>query len=309
MVILVPTVNVSGAASLAPTATVTSNVITDFNSLISNVDANATVVDYEALAERLMFQLEKSWEKMERAFEANLETPEAARAEYRLGVEALNETRELISSGEYQAAAQLARGALNHFGNAYRIFREHVQATEGPEETDEPSFNETERGLKVAIERGYTYLGRLNATVVSLEGDTASTLARDGMRGQLSADLLDYLRVNSDNILARLIPQLGHRWVGFFPGLVAVGLAAVAIAAVYRVQAKPSHSEPFLRIARNLCLSCAACVAVCEPQSLLLRGLELTFGALTCTGCSECLRICPTAALLPTAGRFYKEKP
>lgn len=171
MVILVPTVNVSGAASLAPRAVVTSSVVTDFNSLISNVDTNATVVDYEALAEKLMFQLEKSWEEMERAFEADLEIPEAARTEYRLGVEALNETRELISSGEYQAAAQLARDALNHFGNAYRMFREHVQATEGPEEADETSFNETERGLKVAIERAYTYLGRLNATVVSLEGE------------------------------------------------------------------------------------------------------------------------------------------
>lgn len=172
MVVLVPTVSVSGAVSLAPRAVVTSSVVTDFNSLISNVDVNATVVDYEALAEKLMFQLEKGWEKVERAFEdRDLEIPEAARAEYRLGVEALNETRELISSGDHEAAAQLARGALNHFGNAYRIFREHVQATEEPAETDEPSFNETERGLKVAIERGYVYLGRLNVTVVSLEGE------------------------------------------------------------------------------------------------------------------------------------------
>ena len=172
MVILVPTVNASGAASLAPTATVTSKVITDFNSLISNVGSNATVVDYEALAERLMFQLEKGRERVERAFEdRDLEIPEAARDEYSLGVEALNETRELISSGDYQAAAQVARGALNHFGDAYRIFREHIQATEEPEETDEPTFNETERGLKVAIERAYMYLGRLNATVVSLKGE------------------------------------------------------------------------------------------------------------------------------------------
>jgi archaellum component FlaC len=172
MVILVPTVNASGAASLAPTATVTSKVITDFNSLISNVGSNATVVDYEALAERLMFQLEKGRERVERAFEdRDLEIPEAARDEYSLGVEALNETRELISNGDYQAAAQVARGALNHFGDAYRIFREHIQATEEPEETDEPTFNETERGLKVAIERAYMYLGRLNATVVSLEGE------------------------------------------------------------------------------------------------------------------------------------------
>jgi len=172
MVVLVPTVSASGAASLAPRAVVTSSVVKDLNSLISNVDANATVIDYEALAEKLMFQLEKGWEKVERAFEdRDLEIPEAARTEYRLGVEALNETRELISSGDHEAAAQLARGALNHFGNAYRMFREHVQATEEPEETDETTFNETERGLKVAIERACVYLGRVNATVMSLEGE------------------------------------------------------------------------------------------------------------------------------------------
>ncbi len=61
---------------------------------------------------------------------------------------------------------------------------------------------------------------------------------------RLSADLLDYLRVNSDNILAQLIPQLGGRWVGFFPGLMAAGLAAVAIAAVRRDRMESSVSEP-----------------------------------------------------------------
>ncbi|TRO48277.1 hypothetical protein E2P65_03175 [Candidatus Bathyarchaeota archaeon] len=171
MVILFPTVGASGAASLAPRASVTSNVITDLNSLISNARPNATQVNYEALAEKLMFQLELSWEKMERALEAGLDVPEAARAEYMMGVEALNETKDLISTGEYQEAVQLARGALNHFGNAYRIYREQVQATEGPDDTDDVPFNETERGLKVAIERAYIYLGRLNATVVSLDGE------------------------------------------------------------------------------------------------------------------------------------------
>ena len=50
--------------------------------------------------------------------------------------------------------------------------------------------------------------------------------------------------MNSDNILAQLNPPLGHWWGGFFPGLVATGLAAVAIAAVCRARAKPSPSEP-----------------------------------------------------------------
>ncbi len=65
--------------------------------------------------------------------------------------------------------------------------------------------------------------------------------------------------------------------------------------------------RPFLRIDRDECLSCAACVAVCEPEALLLHGLELHYSAEACTACAECLRVCPTAALLPTEGRFYRE--
>lgn len=60
---------------------------------------------------------------------------------------------------------------------------------------------------------------------------------------RLSADLFDYLRVNSDNILGRFNPPLGNWWAGFFPGLVATGLAAVAVAVVCRAQAKPSPDE------------------------------------------------------------------
>ena len=65
--------------------------------------------------------------------------------------------------------------------------------------------------------------------------------------------------------------------------------------------------KPFLRIDRERCVSCAACVAVCPPEALLLHGLELAFVDEACIACAECFRICPTAALLPTSGRFYKE--
>ncbi|MGB5873542.1 MAG: hypothetical protein WBG80_00085 [Bacteroidota bacterium] len=58
-----------------------------------------------------------------------------------------------------------------------------------------------------------------------------------------SADLLDYLRVNSDNILAWLVPSLGHMF-GFFPGVVPTVLATVAIASVYRKLQIPAPSEP-----------------------------------------------------------------
>jgi hypothetical protein len=53
-----------------------------------------------------------------------------------------------------------------------------------------------------------------------------------------SADLVDYLRLNPDNVLARFNPPVGNWWDGFFPGLVATGLAAVAMAAARRDHAR-----------------------------------------------------------------------
>ncbi len=67
--------------------------------------------------------------------------------------------------------------------------------------------------------------------------------------------------------------------------------------------------KPFLSIDRERCVSCAACVAVCPPEALLIHGLELAFSDEACTRCAECFRICPTAALVPSSGRFYKEAP
>jgi hypothetical protein len=58
-----------------------------------------------------------------------------------------------------------------------------------------------------------------------------------------SADLLDYLRVNSENILAWAVPSLGHMF-GFFPGVVAAGLAVVAFVSLYRDTGNIPLSEP-----------------------------------------------------------------
>jgi len=57
----------------------------------------------------------------------------------------------------------------------------------------------------------------------------------------------------------------------------------------------------FLRIDRDRCLSCGACVAVCPAEALLLEGLHLRFDREECVRCGECLSICPRAALLPGA--------
>ena len=71
--------------------------------------------------------------------------------------------------------------------------------------------------------------------------------------------------------------------------------------------ARSSAADPFLEILHDQCIECAACVAVCEPESLTLSGLQLLFDAESCTACVECLRVCPAAALAPTSGSYYRE--
>lgn len=65
--------------------------------------------------------------------------------------------------------------------------------------------------------------------------------------------------------------------------------------------------KPFLRLDRARCLSCAACVAVCEPEALRLKGLRLEYLPERCEPCADCLRVCPVMALEPLSGRFYRE--
>jgi hypothetical protein len=56
-----------------------------------------------------------------------------------------------------------------------------------------------------------------------------------------SADLLDYLHLNPENVLVRLVPPLGDAH-GLFPGLVATVLAAVAIVAMRRAPVRATRS-------------------------------------------------------------------
>ena len=67
-------------------------------------------------------------------------------------------------------------------------------------------------------------------------------------------------------------------------------------------------SRPFLEILHERCIQCAACVAVCGPEALLLRDNRLVFVTENCTRCVDCFRACPSAALSPTGGRYYREK-
>lgn len=74
-----------------------------------------------------------------------------------------------------------------------------------------------------------------------------------------------------------------------------------------KAEPRGNGEDPFLRLYRERCLSCAACVAVCEPRALLLRGLELVYLPERCEPCADCLRVCPVMALAPARGSFYRE--
>ncbi|NUQ07076.1 MAG: 4Fe-4S binding protein [Anaerolineae bacterium] len=52
-----------------------------------------------------------------------------------------------------------------------------------------------------------------------------------------------------------------------------------------------------LRVDEALCLACGACVAVCPPNALFLRGLRLTVDQAQCTDCERCAAMCPVQAL------------
>ena len=45
------------------------------------------------------------------------------------------------------------------------------------------------------------------------------------------------------------------------------------------------------------CSYCGACVAVCPPDSIVLRDAILLIDAATCTVCERCIPVCPTGAL------------
>ncbi|MBK8021562.1 MAG: 4Fe-4S binding protein [Chloroflexi bacterium] len=52
-----------------------------------------------------------------------------------------------------------------------------------------------------------------------------------------------------------------------------------------------------LQIDYDRCCSCGACVAVCPPDALFLKSLNLTVDQAICTSCERCIPACPVQAL------------
>lgn len=130
---------------------------------------NATV-DFEGIAEKLLEHLERNRERIEEFIEklGDVEIPEEARESFGKGVNATEEAKALFEEGDYEGAAEKAHEAMRYFADAFKKLHETL-----PEEPEEAVEVEAERarGLKVAIERAFEYLDRVNATVHNLDDD------------------------------------------------------------------------------------------------------------------------------------------
>ena len=141
-------------------------------------EANGTSEDdeglranFEKIAEKLLEHSERIRERVNSTLEKRGvdEVPGEARESLRLGLEALVQARSLFEEGNFEEAAQIAHQAMNHFSAAFRNIEETI-----PEEPDEEEVKaETEEvvGLKVAMERAYAFLDKVEASATNLQDE------------------------------------------------------------------------------------------------------------------------------------------
>jgi uncharacterized protein YoxC len=134
------------------------------------LSANVTVRNYEKITENLLEQLERNQERIEAFIEklGDVEIPEDARESFSKGVNATEDAKGLFEDGDNEGAAEKAYEAMRYFADAFKKLQASL-----PEEPKEDVEVEAERarGLKVAIERAFEYLDRVNTTVQNLDED------------------------------------------------------------------------------------------------------------------------------------------
>jgi tetratricopeptide (TPR) repeat protein len=171
VLMVIPSSVVSGAK-----APLTANVGEAVLLSVEAGEANGTSEDdeglranFEKIAEKLLEHSERIRERVNSTLEKRGvdEVPGEVRESLRLGLEALVQARSLFEEGNFEEAARIAHQAMNHFSAAFRNIEETI-----PEEPDEEEVKaETEEvvGLKVAIERAYIFLDKIESTAMNLQ--------------------------------------------------------------------------------------------------------------------------------------------
>jgi DNA repair exonuclease SbcCD ATPase subunit len=172
VLMVIPSSVVSGAK-----APLTANVGEAVLLSVEAGEANGTSEDdeglranFEKIAEKLLEHSERIRERVNSTLEKRGvdEVPGEVRESLRLGLEALVQARSLFEEGNFEEAARIAHQAMNHFSAAFRNIEEKI-----PEEPDEEEVKaETEVvGLKVAIERAYAFLDKVEASATNLQDE------------------------------------------------------------------------------------------------------------------------------------------
>jgi tetratricopeptide (TPR) repeat protein len=170
LVILPSTVMVSGSSLIVLDGVEAANARAEAPQLNATLIA-ASVLDNrsETAVERLVEHVNDVMERLEEAFERlGDEVPEAAGDSYDLGVDDLEAAIALLEDGNYTGASSTAREAFRHFSEAFKAIRE-LMAEEEPSEEEEDAKERL--GLRVAIERAYVYLDRVNETLQRLSDE------------------------------------------------------------------------------------------------------------------------------------------
>ena len=165
-----PSFVVSGA-NVPMTANVREEVFLSVEAGANNASADdeALRANFEKVAEKLLEHCERLHERVNATLEKHGvdKVPGEVRERLRLGLEAMAQARSLFEAGNFDEATLVAHQAMNHFSTAFR----HLEGAipEEPEEKDIEAQTERAVGLKVAIERAYAFLDKIEVTAMNLQ--------------------------------------------------------------------------------------------------------------------------------------------
>jgi len=143
--------------------------------------------------------------------------------------------------------------------------------------------------LKVAEEHGYTEASIGAPIVISNE-----SIRVDGknMEYEICTEL-----VEADGVLI-LSHVKGHIASGFGGAVKNLGMGAMSkeTKAAIHEGGEPVYTEG--------CIQCGECVENCPTGNIVLKGNRPNFGKTWCSGCSNCILVCPEGAIKPRLAVF-----